>query len=422
MTRAVRTQPGIVGSPLVAGLVAAAVLGVIGGGAMLLTPARSHASGSTEHRSPTASSPGESEVARAASAATTTATATVPSPSPAPPEPPAPRTDAAGTVWLCRPGLADDPCTQSLEATSVPATGAGTAVSAQPAAGSRFDCFYVYPTVSTQAAPNADLSVEPAEVAVAVRQASRFSQVCRVWAPIYRQRTLALLPSGSFDPVAASGVAYGSLLATWRDYLAHFNGGRPVVFIGHSQGTTMLINLIAGEVDPNPALRRQVVSALLIGGYAEVAPGADAGGSFQHIPACRSARQTGCVIAYNSYLSEPGPDSVFGRPGAQTLCTNPASLGGGAGTLDPYFVAKGTVVAGAPIGTPWVEYPGLYTASCQSAGGATWLQVTPVATPGDPRPRLTERLGPSWGLHPDDVSLALGNLVQDVAAQEASFP
>ena len=425
MTRAPRRQPGIPGSSLVAGLTAAVILGVIACGALLLTPGRSHASRATEHRRPDATpSPSPSGVVRAAPAAAATATAapSAPALSPAAPGPPAPRTDAAGTVWLCRSGLADNPCTQSLEATSVSATGARSVASGQPAAGSRFDCFYVYPTVSTQAAPNADLSVDGAEVAVAVRQASRFSQVCRVWAPIYRQRTLALLPSGSFDPVAASGVAYGSLLAAWRDYLAHFNGGRPIVFIGHSQGTTMLINLIAGEVDPSPTLRRQVVSALLIGGYAEVAPGADVGGSFQHIPACRSARQTGCVVAYNSYLSQPGPDSVFGQPGPRALCTNPASLGGGAGALDPYFVARGTAVGGAPVVTPWVEFPGLYTASCRSAGGATWLQVTPVATPGDPRPLLTERDGPSWGLHPDDVSLALGNLVQDVAAQEAAFP
>jgi hypothetical protein len=47
--------------------------------------------------------------------------------------------------------------------------------------------------------------------------------------------------------------------------------------------------------------------------------------------------------------------------------------------------------------------------------------VTPVSTPGDPRPHVTERLGPAWGLHADDVSLTLGNLIADVAAQEAAY-
>jgi hypothetical protein len=34
---------------------------------------------------------------------------------------------------------------------------------------------------------------------------------------------------------------------------------------------------------------------------------------------------------------------------------------------------------------------------------------------------VTPTLGPTWGLHLNDVNLALGNLVQDVAAQEATY-
>jgi hypothetical protein len=34
---------------------------------------------------------------------------------------------------------------------------------------------------------------------------------------------------------------------------------------------------------------------------------------------------------------------------------------------------------------------------------------------------VTEQLGPNWGYHVDDVNLALGNLVPDVAAAEASW-
>ncbi len=46
---------------------------------------------------------------------------------------------------------------------------------------------------------------------------------------------------------------------------------------------------------------------------------------------------------------------------------------------------------------------------------------TPASVPGDPRPTVTESLGPLWGYHVSDVNLALGNLVGDVATQEASF-
>ena len=61
-----------------------------------------------------------------------------------------------------------------------------------------------------------------------------------------------------------------------------------------------------------------------------------------------------------------------------------------------------------------MAYPGLYTGQCQTANGATWLQVTP--TPGDTRPLVTQQLGPTWGLHLVDVNIAyddLTNLVND---------
>jgi len=74
------------------------------------------------------------------------------------------------------------------------------------------------------------------------------------------------------------------------------------------------------------------------------------------------------------------------------------------------------------VSTPWVTYPGLYTAQCKTSGGATWLQIKAKQSPGDPRPTVAATLGPDWGLHLNDVNLALGNLVQDVARQEAAFP
>ena len=60
---------------------------------------------------------------------------------------------------------------------------------------------------------------------------------------------------GSATIPAADSVAYASLLsAGWSDYLAHDNDGRPVIFIGHSQGAAMLIQLmLSGQIDPNPS-------------------------------------------------------------------------------------------------------------------------------------------------------------------------
>jgi Protein of unknown function (DUF3089) len=339
--------------------------------------------------------------------------------------------DAAGVTWLCRPGLAGDPCLYPEGATSVAADGTKTVVAAgPPAAASAFDCFYIYPTVTASAATdNTGTDVTPALEGAAVEQASRFSHVCNVWAPTYRQRTSASLSKGLGNDPAADEISYQSLLAGWKDYLAHDNHGRPVIFIGHSQGAANLIRLLRSQVDGDAALRDRMVSAIILGGNVQVPVGKTVGGTFAHIPSCTKASETGCVIAYSSFSSAPPTGSLFGRPGQgvslqsgqemtrgqQVVCTNPSVLGATtAEPLTPYFVASAN-----STGEPWVTYPGLYTGTCESSGGATWLQID--ASPGDSRPVVTPTLGPEWGLHLDDVNLALGDLVNDVSVEEAAY-
>ncbi len=300
-----------------------------------------------------------------------------------------------------------------------------------PTAG-RFDCFYVYPTVSREPSVNADLTVQASERAAALVQASRFSQRCTVWAPMYRQVTVTGLAHAT---KTARAIAYDSLLSAWKDYLAHDNHGRPIVFIGHSQGSAMLIRLLQTQVDPSPSLRRRLVSAILLGGNVQVPLGRTVGGTFRHIPTCGSASQTGCVIAYSSYGSPPPANSLFGRAGRgvsvlsgqggagsqQVVCVNPVTFSAGVGNLQPFFLSATSGTPGVPVLTPWVTFPGLYTAQCRRSGGASWLQVTAASVPSDPRPTVSASLGPLWGYHLNDVNLALGNLVTDVGLEEASY-
>ncbi len=348
------------------------------------------------------------------------------------------------TVWLCRPRLSDNPCTSNLTTTVVRAN--GTYIQrTRPAAKPPVDCFYVYPTVSTQPTANANLHIDPQERAVAIAQASRFSQVCRVYAPMYPQLTLSAISNGIRPRSAA--IAYLGMLSAWNDYLAHYNKGRGVVLIGHSQGASLLIALIKREVDPYPKKRHLLVSALLMGGNVTVPTGQVVAGDFAHIPGCRTKVQTGCVVAYSTFSSPPPANSFFGRVGTSisalsglsptttaglaVLCTNPASLAGGTGALLPYFPTKAfpnsrsSLEYGATskhsIRTPWVSYPNLYGAQCESSGGATWLQATDIAGPKDTRPIVQPVLGPRWGLHLDDVNLALGNLVQIVRDESVAY-
>ncbi len=346
----------------------------------------------------------------------------------------------SNTVWLCKPGAADNPCESDLTATVVSADGTTKTETASIAKDAPIDCFYVYPTVSGQTTLNANLNIDPEEKAIAVAQAARFSTVCKVYAPMYRQLTLSAINSGAgSDPAAlaaAAELAYGDVLSAWQDYLAHYNNGRGVVLIGHSQGTMMLTQLVKNEIDPNPDLQKLLVSALLIGGNVLVKKGSDVGGDFQTIPACSSTTPTDCVIAYSSFLEQPPADSLFGIPGTgpgatpgrdysnlEVLCTNPASLSGGSGELEFYMPTTpfpgllGTLLIKPAASMPWVTYPKLYSARCEHANNASWLQIDVANINGDPRPKVTESIGPTWGLHLYDFGLALGNLVGLVKQQ-----
>jgi hypothetical protein len=330
--------------------------------------------------------------------------------------------------------MAADPCTSSLQTEVVLASGARSVVNASVASASKFDCFYAYPTVSQETTLNSDLSVQKAEIATAIAQASRFSTVCRVWAPMYRQFTLFALQKILTQGVTANDLtvletAYQSLKSGFEDYLAHYNDGRPIIFIGHSQGASLLVSLLKQLVDDNPALRSRLVLAIILGANVVVADGSREGGSFSHIPACSSKGEAGCVIAYSSFAGQPPATSLFGRPGqgvsllsdqlattgVHVVCVNPAAIGGGSAVLDPFFPTEG-LIAG-----PWVEYPDLYAASCETGGGATYLQVTKISGASDRRRVVTEPSGPDWGYHDYDINLALGNLIADTAAAEKTW-
>src|ERR671916_646139 len=140
---------------------------------------------------------------------------------------------SAKVVWLCKPGMADNPCRPSLETTRFSAWGGETSV-VRPRLAKRppVDCFYVYPTVSDQQTTLAARTREPAVRDIALFQAARYSQVCRVFAPVYRQLTVPGLQRE--DATAAQlRTAHGDVVEAWRTYLRRHNRGRGVVLVGH---------------------------------------------------------------------------------------------------------------------------------------------------------------------------------------------
>lgn len=357
----------------------------------------------------------------------------------------APNDYSDGKAWLCRPGR-QDACAVDMTATVIKADGSMTRDrwTADPKAP--IDCFYVYPTVSTDPTPNSDMTADPAELNVIRQQFARFASKCRPYAPLYRQVTLTglrrILGGGASGGLSV-GVGYDDVRDAWNYYVNHDNAGRGVVLVGHSQGSYVLTELIRREIDGKP-IQARLVSAILPGATVPVARGKDVGGAFQHIPLCRSASQTGCLIAYSAFrsTSTPPSNSRFGKvadPNLQAACVNPAALAGGSGELHSYLSAAGSTITSPiapkpwveperPIATPWVRVPGLLTAECKSNDFATYLEITVHGNPADPRTddivgdlSVGGQVLKDWGLHLIDVNLAMGNLVEIVGKQAKAW-
>ena len=352
-------------------------------------------------------------------------------------------------LWLCRPGLRNDRCEVNLDATVIEADGTTSFEPYRPASAPEVDCFFVYPTVSNDETWQSDFSPDEAEWDDIRLQFARFGQVCRQFAPLYRQGTLRRLrvaaggplPVGEQPPPDFGG--YSDVRAAWAWYMAHENGGRGVVLIGHSQGGAMIARLIADVIDGQPA-QAQLVSALVLGAPVMVPDGADVGGAFAHVPLCRARTQIGCVITYATFRDglPPPPGSRFGlaRDGLRVACVNPANLAGGPGVPRSYFLTQGLLnrpggsirpvwlTPPKQIDTPFVTPPGLVSTECMENDQFNWLSMRVNADPTDPRadelPGEIVRpagIDLAWGLHLIDVDHSMGTLIDIVRDQARTY-
>ncbi len=168
---------------------------------------------------------------------------------------------SAKTIWLCKPGIAKNPCAPGLKTSVVSPTSGKTLRTYQPKAATnkRVDCFYVYPTVSDQKGLTAIRRIDPEERSIARFQAARYGQDCRVFAPMYRQVTLRGIGADAAKVTAAmQRKGYDDVVAAWKLYLKKYNHGHGVIFIGHSQGSFVLRQFLAKQIDPSAAMRAKL--------------------------------------------------------------------------------------------------------------------------------------------------------------------
>ncbi len=352
---------------------------------------------------------------------------------------------ATPEYWVCRPDIKPNECARNLDATELQRDGTRVVEKHEPAKDPEFDCFYLAPTIwLMRTSQMTDFSDEGVKLMLdpLLSQAARFSRVCRVFAPMYRQ-------AGLSGAALATGADIGMSLQDARDafayYLEHDNNGRKFVLLSHSQGTFNSTGLIKRDIDENPAVRSRMLSAIMLGGQPYVPPGERVGGSFKNIPTCSQPGETGCVIHYASFAKEAPATagSLLGHvvqgvfendpvdTAGEVICTEPAALAGNTGRYsgsyfalelnNPTFGAPGKI---AGVETPFVVFRDLFRGKCVQANGQSYLEMTAEPQPGDARPlpeyrnMLLESIG--FGMHLVDYNIPLDDLIEAVKRQAAS--
>jgi len=168
-----------------------------------------------------------------------------------------------------------------------------------PAVTEKVDIFYLYPTAWTSSDPdNPHVCAidEPTMLTQApeafARQATAFETVGNIYAPYYRQDNDSSI--NRLETIA--GLPTLDAIAAFDYYIEHFNNGRPFILVGHSQGATVLSNLLSSYMKDHPDVLSKMVAAYVIGHPITDAYLADN----PHLKFATGPDDTGVIISYNT--------------------------------------------------------------------------------------------------------------------------
>ncbi|TCP28217.1 DUF3089 family protein [Tenacibaculum skagerrakense] len=162
------------------------------------------------------------------------------------------------------------------------------------------DVFYVYPTLISDKkdvrwnVPITDSEQNDKVLNKAVlMQASAFATAGKVYVPYYRQahiRSYRMFNQGGKE---AQELAYSDVKNAFEIYLKKYNNGRPIIIVGHSQGTTHTSRLLKEFFDGKP-LQSKLIAAYIPG----IRMKAD---TYTSIQPMTTPNETGGFVSWNTY-------------------------------------------------------------------------------------------------------------------------
>ena len=221
--------------------------------------------------------------------------------------------------------------------------------------------------------------------------------------------------------------------------------GRGFVLLGHSQGAGMITRLIQDEIDDEPLLRDRLVGGLRAGVVAAGARGR--GGRRATSPRCPCARPTTRPGAWSATrptgrpgppaegspvrarrrghagrLREPGRPRAAGRRPCSRSSSSTAARGHAARRHECDAAVRRPGPRGRdhdPVGrrTPTSSRPSASARATSPTCRSPWR-----ATPPTPAPTTSAATStPEWGMHLVDANVAMGDIVDLVAAQAEAY-
>ena len=193
------------------------------------------------------------------------------------------------------------------------------------------DTFYVYATEyilgSLQEGAPEYATLDNAEMLQGVAEeyqvhATTFEASTNLFLPYYRQAGMPVMnkawkETGNCES-AVSGMPYGDITAALDYYFENYNGGRPFIIAGHSQGSCIIKLVLKNYFKEHTDYYKRMVAAYVIG-YSVTTDELEA---YPYLKFATGESDTGVIISYNT----EGPKNAEQNAKTAVLLPNAISI------------------------------------------------------------------------------------------------